>query len=180
MVVTSLWWSDKPVSNVVDFMLFFFLLVRNIQIIFHLTLEILGTLAKYRGIVFNTVAEIVILWCLAMCDMFCQQVHTMTGTLNVFSFLQNLIPQINNPLFFLSPMRSNLFRGVVIICHRSTGICWISFRILHFSWMVLFLTFLFSEFSMFWCWSILGFFQCLHFKCLCSWISRLQTFEYPT
>ena len=47
-------------------MLFFFLLVRNIQIISHLTLEILGTLAKYRGIVFNTVAEIVILWCLAL------------------------------------------------------------------------------------------------------------------
>ena len=43
-----------------------------------------------------------------MCNIFCQQVHTVTGTLVVFSSLKNFIPQLHK-YSVVYPIRQSLF-----------------------------------------------------------------------
>ena len=67
-----------------------------------------------------------------------------------------------NLLFVLYPMRQSWFRDVAILCHRRTGTSPVDLL----QNFVLFMNgscfeFLFNESAIFWCWSVLGIFQCL-------------------
>ena len=100
--------------------------------------SLLNTFAKYRALVFNIVADIGMFRCLAWISHVWHVLSTNScgdwrTRLFVVEEFDSTVTEI-----FINLLRQSLFRDVVIVCHRSTGSpLSISFKILYFSWMVL-------------------------------------------